>query len=119
VRPDTAGQGGAPTDSVAPRPSPAAAPAAAPVDSALAEACQISAGAPPDLVAVQFRATTTAAEREAVAKQVGGTVVGPGGYQAPGAWYLHVPNSGIDPSVADRLIRLPPVLQVGATRCPR
>jgi hypothetical protein len=65
-----------------------------------------------------FRSTATAEEREAAAREVGGRLLEPSRHQTPGAWYLQVPNSAIDKSVADRLIMLPPVLEVGATRCP-
>ena len=136
-RPDTsAGQSGVRPDTLAPdslrrdtttpgsrpagAPAPAAAPAArpAPVDSALAAACRESGGEPPDLLTVVFRASATAAEREAAARAVGGTLVEPSRHQAPGAWYLHVPGSGFNPLVADRVILQPPVLEVSATRCP-
>lgn len=111
--PDTAAQAGG---AAAPAAAPAAPPA--PVDSALAVACRATGGDPPDLLTVVFRATATAAEREGVARQVGGTLLEPSRHQAPGAWYLQVPNSAIDPTVAERVIVLPPVLEVSATRCP-
>jgi hypothetical protein len=88
------------------------------VDSVLAAACRASAGEPPDLLTVVFRPTATAAEREAAARELGGTVLEPSQHQAPGAWYVHIPNSALDPTVANRLILQPPVLEVGATRCP-
>jgi hypothetical protein len=94
------------------------APAPAPVDSALGAACAESSGGPPDLLVVRFRAGTTEAERAAVAQELGGTVVGPSEHTAPGSWFLSVPGSGGVGSVADRLIMLPPVLEVGTTRCP-
>ncbi len=94
------------------------APPPPPVDSALARACRTRGGAPPDLLAVVFRPTATAAEREAVAREVGGTLLEPSEHQAPGAWYIRVPGSDLDRSLADRLIMLQPVLEVGATRCP-
>jgi hypothetical protein len=98
----------------------ASAPAAPParVDSVLAAACRASGGDPPDLLAVIFRPTATAAEREAAAKDVGGTLLMQSQYQAPGAWYIQVPGSGINPLIADRLILQPPVAEVAATRCP-
>lgn len=101
-------------DTTAPpaRPAPPA-----PIDSALGAACTESSGGPPDLLVVKFRAGTTEAERAAVAQEVGGTVVGPSEHTAPGSWFLRVPGSGGVRSVADRLIMLPPVLEVGATRC--
>jgi hypothetical protein len=88
------------------------------VDSVLAAACRESGGEAPDLLTVVFRPTATAAERQKAARDVGGTLLEPSRYQAPGAWYVQVPGSGINPLVADRLILLPPVLEVGATRCP-
>jgi hypothetical protein len=91
---------------------------AAPVDSVLGLACGKTGGAPPDLVLVKFRPATTAAERAAVAREVGGTVSGPSEQGAPDSWYLRVPGSAGDRSVADRLIQLSPVLEVGVTRCP-
>jgi hypothetical protein len=103
-------------DSTAPRPSPA--PLPVPVDSALGAVCKETTGGPPDVLLVTFRPSTTESERSAVAKQVGGTVLGMSQHAAPGSWYLRVPGSGDDPAIADRLILLPPVLEVGSTRCP-
>jgi hypothetical protein len=45
-------------------------------------------------------------------------LVGISEHAAPGSWYLRVPGGAGDRSVADRLILLSPVLEVGATRCP-
>ena len=109
VRPDTVR-----VDTAAAR----AAPPPTPVDSALAHACRSAAGGPPDLLTVKFRPTATAAEREAAARQVGGTLLEQSEHQAPGAWYLRLPPEAVDRSVADQLIMLQPVLEVGATRCP-
>jgi len=131
--PDTAGPAGArpdsaPRDTARPagtRPDSVAAPAGdtdpvarPPVDSVLAAACKEANGGPPDLLIVTFRPTATTEERAAVAKELGGIVVGPSEQTAPGAWYLQIPGSAVDPSIADRLILMPPVLEVGATRCP-
>ncbi len=128
ARPDSAARDSAarpPGDSLRrPGPDSAAAPAAsaapAPesVDSALGAACAGAAGGRPDLLLVTFRATASESERAAVAKEVGGTLLGMSQHAAPGSWYVEVPGSGVDPTVADRLILLPPVLEVGATRCP-
>jgi hypothetical protein len=104
-------------DSAAPTAVPSAAPAV-PVDSVLGAACKDVAGGGPDLLLVTFRSTATAAERDAVARDVGGTVVGTSEHAAPGAWYLRVPGAAHDRLVADRLIRLSPVLGVGTTGCP-
>lgn len=124
----TADTGGLPdtlrTDTLPPDnaavPAARAAPAAppAPVDSVLAAACKATGGDPPDLLTVRFRTTATGGERAEAAKAVGGTLLGRSEHLEPGAWFLQVPNSAIDPTIADRVIRLPPVLQVGATRCP-
>ena len=89
-----------------------------PVDSAIGRACRQSGGAAPDLVLVTFRATATEEERAAVAEEIGGKLVGPSVHARPGAWYLRVPGSGSDPTVADRLIMMSPVQEVGETRCP-
>ena len=97
------------------RAAPAVSPAP-PADSLLGAACGETGGAPPDLVLVKFRPTSTAAERAAVAGKVGGTVQGPSDH-APGAWYLSVPGSAGDRSVADRLIQMSSVLEVDVTRC--
>ena len=107
------GQGaGSPPDTAAPAAPPP------PMDSVLAVACRASGGDPPDLLTVVFRTTATAAEREAAAREVGGRLLGQSRHQAPGAWYVQAPGSGINPLIADRLILLAPVLEVGATRCP-
>jgi hypothetical protein len=95
--------------------APAARPPA-PADSLLGAACGETGGAPPDLIVVKFRPSASADERAAVAGEVGGTVQGPSEH-APGSWYLRVPGSAGDRSVADRLIQMSPVLEVGVTRC--
>jgi hypothetical protein len=106
------------SSSGAPAPATAPPPPPAPVDSVLAAACRESGGDPPDLLTVVFRPTATEAERRQAARDVGGTLLEQSRHQAPGAWYIQAPGSGINPLIADRLIRLPPVLEVGATRCP-
>ncbi len=113
--PGGASPGGASPAAVAP-PPPAPPP---PVDSTLARACRASAGAPPDLVAVVFRPTASPEERQAVAAAVGGTLADRSEHQRPGAWYILVPGSGRDASVADRLIQLSPVVELSELRCPR
>lgn len=102
-------------DGGAPPPRPARPPA--PVDSVLGRACEESGGGSPDLLLITFRPSTTASERAAVAREVDGALVGPSD-AAPGAWYLRAPGAAIDRSVADRVIVLSPVLEVGNTRCP-
>ncbi len=102
-------------DSIKPPGTPV--PPASAVDSALGTACAGATQGPPDVLLVTFVPTATESERAAVAKQVGGTILGPSQY-APGSWYLQVPGSGYDPAVADRVILLAPVLEVESTRCP-
>ena len=97
------------------RPAP---PPPAPIDSALGAACGGAAGERTDLLLVKFQASATESERSTVAQEVGGTLVEMSQHAAPGSWYILVPGSAGDPTVADRLILLPPVLEVGATRCP-
>ena len=104
------------SDSTTPPPSPA--PLPAPVDSVLGAACEETADGPPDVLLVTFRPSTTESERSAVAQEVGGTLLGMSQHAAPGSWYLRVPGGADAPAVADRLILLPPVLEVGSTRCP-
>jgi hypothetical protein len=67
---------------------------------------------------VTFQPSATETERAAVAQEVGGTLVGTSEHGAPGSWYLRAPGSALDRSVADRLIMLPPVLEVESTGCP-
>jgi hypothetical protein len=116
LRRDTSATGSASSGAPAPAPAPSAPPA--PVDSVLAAACRESGGEPPDLLTVVFRPTATVEERRKAARDVGGTLLEQSQHQVPGAWYVRVPGSGRNPLVADRLILLPPVLEVGATRCP-
>jgi len=129
VRPGSVRADGVPPDSVAPDSVPPGSanvaprdtvpvPPPAPVDSAIGTACAASAGSAPDLLLVTFRPTATAEERAAVAREVGGTLVGPSEHAAPGSWYLRAPGSAGDRSVADRVIVLSPVLEVENTRCP-
>jgi hypothetical protein len=115
LRPDASAPGSA-SGAAAPDTTPPRAPE--PVDSVLAATCRASGGEPPDLLTVVFRPTATEAERQQAARDVGGVLLEQSRHQAPGAWYVQAPGSGINPLVADRLIRLPPVLEVGATRCP-
>src|SRR5918992_1039245 len=103
-------------DSAKPPTSPA--PPPEPVDSVLGAACKEAADSPPDVLLVTFQPSATESDRSAVAREVGGTLLGMSQHAAPGSWYLRAPGSSLDPSVADRLIRLPPVVEVGSTRCP-
>ena len=103
-------------DSATPPGNPA--PPPAPVDSILGAACKETAGGSPDLWLVTFLPATTESERSVIAQGIGGTLLGMSQHGAPGSWYLQVPGRAGDPTVADRLILLPPVLEVGSTRCP-
>jgi hypothetical protein len=130
VRPDSVRPDSARTDSAAVAPGDSLArpradsttppgrlvPAPSPVDSVLGAACEETGPGPADVWLVMFLPTTTERERSAAAQQVGGTLLGMS--QNPGSWYLRVPGRAGDPTVADRLILLPPVLEVGSTRCP-
>jgi hypothetical protein len=66
---------------------------------------------------VLFTATATETDRLALAKAAGGTLAGPADAVRPGAFYLRVPNADLDPAVADRVIRLPTVQEVGPVPC--
>ena len=103
-------------DSTRPPASPVPPPTS--VDSALGAACEETAQGPPDVWLVTFLPTATDSQRSAVAQEVGGTLLGLSQHAAPGSWYLRVPGSAGDPAVADRLILLSPVSEVGSTRCP-
>jgi hypothetical protein len=88
------------------------------VDSALAAACEGVSGISPDLLLVSFRPIATRAERDAVAREVGGKVGAAATLGPPGSYYIGVPGAAGDPAIADRLILLEPVVQVSAARCP-
>ena len=88
------------------------------MDSILGAACKETADGSPDVWLVTFLPSTTDSERSAVAQEIGGTLLGMSQHAAPGSWYLRVPGSATDPAVADRLIALSLVLEVGSTRCP-
>jgi hypothetical protein len=100
-----------------PAPSP-------PADSTLAAACSSFTDASPAIAAgllvVVFAPATKPKERAAVAKAVGGTLVSPVGSGGVGAYYLRVPSRSDHEShaIADQVIRLPGVLQVGTKTCP-
>lgn len=96
----------------------------APVDSTLIAACADSANGAPglarDLLLVVFAPAAEAAERTAIARSVGASLVGPAA--GGGAYYLRVSTGGDGDqlnAVADRLILLEGVQQVGTQACPR
>jgi hypothetical protein len=70
---------------------------------------------------IVFAPEATAAERAAVAKTVEGSLLGSVPSGAPGAYYLRVPSGGDEYQlriVADKLIQLDIVRQVGSRACP-
>jgi hypothetical protein len=104
------------SDSASARTRPPVAMTAA--DTLLAAACgDAPAGTEaPGLLAVLFRARTTAEVRSASAKQVGGMIAGE---SAEGESYVRFPaDAGAPAAVADRLIRLGPVMRVAPVACP-
>ncbi len=115
ARADSAAPGTAKADSVA---AAARAVPKAPMDSVLAAACGESRGSAPNLLVVTFRPTSTESERDSVALEVGGTLLGMTYHTMPPGWFLRVPGGNSVSSVADRLILLPPVLGVSTTTCP-
>lgn len=100
-----------PADTAAVRPP-------APTDSILSASCAGATGLAPDLLIVVFQPDATSASRDSVARAVGGELAGAADAVRPGGTYIKVPGGAYDPTVADRLIMLPPVQEVGPTRCP-
>ena len=96
----------------------------APADSILSAACSGPAGSrlvARDLLVIVFAPQAGAAERAAVAKTVGGTLLGTVTAGEPGAYYLRVPSGGDEYRLrvaADTLILLDMVRQVGSRACP-
>lgn len=122
---DSAAPGTARPDSAAPGTGTAESGAAAakavppaPMDSVLAAACGESRGSAPDLLVVTFRPTSTETERDSIAREVGGTLLGMTFHTMPPGWFLRVSEGAAVGSVADRLILLAPVLGVSTTTCP-
>jgi hypothetical protein len=91
---------------------------APPADPALTAACNSSPAASADLLLVVFFPDVRAAERAAVARRVNGKLLGRAGDE--GSYYLQVPGDGSDRlrAVADQVIRLPGVQEVGTRTCP-
>ncbi|HSB52956.1 MAG TPA: hypothetical protein VLD58_01310, partial [Gemmatimonadales bacterium] len=87
-------------------------------DTLLASACgDAPAGSEaPGLLAVLFRSRTAEEVRHAAAKQVGGTIAGESN---EGENYVRFPpDAGAPSAVADRLIRMGPVIRVSPVACP-
>lgn len=94
-----------------------------PTDSILSAACGAagSTAVARDLLVVVFAPDARAAERAAVARTVDGKLLGSVTSGEPGAYYLRVPSGGDEYRlrvVADRLILLDMVRQVGSRSCP-
>jgi hypothetical protein len=122
VGPDTTRRSPGDT-AVAPASPPPAQTIVMPADTTLAAACQgvRSGGVAANLLVVVFRPEAPEKELAAVAKAVGGTLLGtvPGGDGS--AYYVRVPAEGDDhrlAAAADQVIRYQPVQQVGPTVCP-
>jgi hypothetical protein len=113
VRPKTPGSSTTPGTTAA-RPEPA--------DSILSAACGAgSTAVARDLLVIVFAPEAGSADRAAVAKAVGGRLLGSMNSGEPGAYYLRVPSGGNEYRLrvaADKLILLNMVRQVGSRSCP-
>jgi hypothetical protein len=77
-------------------------------------------GVSTDVLYVTFRARSKPAEREAALKPLHGTIVAPDP-DDPASAYVRVPSEGNEfalRAIADRLIRVPVVKEVGPVQCP-
>jgi hypothetical protein len=77
-------------------------------------------GTSTDVLYVTFRARSKPAEREAALKPVHGTIVAPDPDDDASA-YVRVPSDGNEfvlRAIADRLIRVPVIKEVGPVQCP-
>ena len=119
----------APTDTVrpkTPRSSTTSGTTAArpqPTDSILSAACggTGSTAVARDLLVIVFAPEASAAERAALAKTVGGSLLGSVTSGEPGAYYVRVPSGGNEYQLrvaADKLILFDMVRQVGSRTCP-
>ena len=96
----------------------------APADSILSAACSDPGGGTTiarDLLVIVFAPEAGAGERAAAAASVDGRLLGVAPSGQPGAYYLEVPSGGEEHrlrAVADQLILLETVRQVGARACP-
>ena len=103
-------------------PAPPVAPAPPPPVSTLPKGvCTDPAGGvSTDVLYVTFRARSKPTEREAALKPVHGTIVAPDPDDDASA-YVRVPSDGNEfalRAIADRLIRVPVVKEVGPVQCP-
>jgi hypothetical protein len=101
---------------------PVAAAQTAPRDSILDKACGGGTSSlARDLLVVVFAPDAKAAERAAVARKVGGKLVGQVSASDPATYYLRVPSGGSEfqlRAASDELAQLPQVRQVGSRACP-
>ncbi len=111
-------------DSAAARPPQPPAPVEVmPVDSTLSAACGgvRAGGVAANILIVVFRPESSKGDLAAVAKAVGGTLVGTVPAAEGAAYYLQVPAEGDEHrlgAAADQVIRYQPVQQVGPAVCP-
>ena len=127
ARPDSAGRPagppnpGAPATSPAPAPAPAPPPAPPPVDPSPKGVCiNAYGGVATDVLLVTFQRRSTPEERDAAIKAVKGTLVAPDPNDDASA-YVRVPSDGNEfalRALADRLIRVRVVKEVGPAPCP-
>jgi hypothetical protein len=95
-----------------------------PADTVLSAACNARTGPTTvarNLLVVVFAPEARVADRAAVAKTVGGILLGSVSSGEPGAYYLRVPSRGEEYRLrvaADKLIQLDMVRQVGSRACP-
>ena len=104
-----------------PAPPPAPAPVPAPNPYPKGVCSDESAGVQaPDVLLVTFKSRSGQAEREAAIKIVKGTLIAPDPSDDR-SWFVRVPgeeNEFVLRSIADRLIRVPVVNEVGPIQCP-
>lgn len=103
------------------KPAPAPAPVPAPNPYPKGVCSDESAGVQaPDVLLVTFKSRSGQAEREAAIKIVKGTLIAPDPSDDR-SWFVRVPgeeNEFVLRSIADRLIRVPVVNEVGPIQCP-
>ena len=103
----------------APAPAPASAPAPNPYPKGVCSD-ESAGGQAPDVLLVTFKSRSGQAEREAAIKVVKGTLIAPDPSDDR-SWFIRVPGEGNEfvlRGIADRLIRVPIVNEVGPIPCP-
>jgi hypothetical protein len=122
ARPPASDSGARPAADTAPARAPQP-QAVAPADSTLTAACRgtRTGGLAANILVVIFRPDAPKEELAAVAKAVGGKLVGTVPSGEGSAYYLQVPAEGDEQrlgATADQVIRYPPVQQVSPAVCP-